>query len=180
VTSTPVDKHPIVTAPTPLARCRSAPRSWRRAEPRCACYGPGSSATSPGDDWRCRRKQNYFYLWDAGFGPAFIKVCTYCPWPMKIWINAHERAKQQARKLGLGFTELSSGFADCDDLALLQRICDSLQPGAISVFFQRWLSRLPLPLTAGDQRAGYWRELSMAQVEVSRAIVFTQPRYARC
>ena len=21
----------------------------------------------------------YFYLWDAGFGPAFIKVCTYCP-----------------------------------------------------------------------------------------------------
>jgi hypothetical protein len=28
----------------------------------------------------------YFYLWDAGFGPAFIKICTYCPWPMKIWV----------------------------------------------------------------------------------------------
>jgi len=28
----------------------------------------------------------YFYLWDASFGPAFIKVCTYCPWPMKIWV----------------------------------------------------------------------------------------------
>ena len=28
----------------------------------------------------------YFYLWDAGFGPGFIKVCTYCPWPMKIWV----------------------------------------------------------------------------------------------
>src|SRR6266851_4935928 len=27
----------------------------------------------------------YFYLWDASFGPAFIKVCTYCPWPMKIY-----------------------------------------------------------------------------------------------
>jgi hypothetical protein len=37
----------------------------------------------------------YFYLWDAGFGPAFIKVCTYCPWPMKIWVNGHEWAKQQ-------------------------------------------------------------------------------------
>ena len=23
----------------------------------------------------------YFYLRDAGFGPAFIKMCTYCPWP---------------------------------------------------------------------------------------------------
>jgi hypothetical protein len=121
----------------------------------------------------------YFYVWDAGFGPAFIKVCTYCPWPVKVWVNGHEWAKQQARKLGPGFTELSNGFAACDDPGLLQRICDSLQPGTIEVFFQRWLHRLPLPLTPADRDAGWWRELSMAQVEVSRTIVFTQPRYAR-
>jgi hypothetical protein len=121
----------------------------------------------------------YFYLWDAGFGPAFIKVCTYCPWPAKIWVNGHERAKQQARKLGLGFTELSNGFAACDDPALLQRICDSLQPGTIEVFFQRWMHRLPLPLGPADRQAGYWWECSMAQVEVSRTIVFSAPRYAR-
>ncbi|MFY9887008.1 MAG: hypothetical protein WAK71_01750 [Streptosporangiaceae bacterium] len=121
----------------------------------------------------------YFYLHDAGFGPAFIKVCTYCPWPVKVWVNGHEWARQQARKLGLGFTELSNGFAACDDPGLLQRICDSLQPGSIEVFFQRWLHRLPLPLAAADRDAGWWRELSMAQVEVSRTIVFTQPRYAR-
>jgi len=62
---------------------------------------------------------------------------------------------------------------------LLQRICDALQPGTIEVFFQRWLHRLPLPLAAADRDAGWWRELSMAQVEVSRTIAFTQPRYAR-
>jgi hypothetical protein len=121
----------------------------------------------------------YFYLWDAGFGPAFIKICTYCPWPMKIWVNGHEWAKQQARKIGFCFTELSNGFASAEDPAVLQRICDALQPGTISVFFQRWLARLPLPLGAADQQAGYWWELSMAQVEVSRTIVFTQPRHAR-
>src|SRR6266567_38328 len=121
----------------------------------------------------------YFYLWDAGFGPAFIKVCTYCPWPMKIWVNGHEWAKQQCRKAGIGFTELSNGFASCDDPAALQKICDALQPGTIEVFFQRWLHRLPLPLGPADQQAGYWWELSMAQVEVSRTIVFTQPRHAR-
>ena len=121
----------------------------------------------------------YFYLWDAGFGPAFIKACTYCPWPVKVWVNGHEWAKQQARKAGLGFTELSNGFASCDDPAILQRICDALQPGTISVFFQRWLHRLPLPLGPADQKAGYWWELSMAQVEVSRTIVFAQPRHAR-
>ena len=121
----------------------------------------------------------YFYLWDASFGQALIKVCTYCPWPMKIWVNGHEWAKQQARKIGFAFTELSNGFASAQDPAVLQRICDALQPGTISVFFQRWLSRLPLPLGAADQEAGYWWELSMAQVEVSRTIVFAQPRHAR-
>ena len=121
----------------------------------------------------------YFYLWDAGFGPAFIKVCTYCPWPVKIWVNGHEWAKQQCRTTGLGFTELSNGFASCEDPALLQRICDVLQPGTIDVFSQRWLSRLPLPLGQPDQQAGNWWECSMAQVEVSRTIVFDAPRHAR-
>jgi hypothetical protein len=121
----------------------------------------------------------YFYLWDAGFGPAFIKVCTYCPWPVKIWVNGHEWAKQQARKVGLDFTELSNGFASTEDPVLLQRICDALQPGTINVFFQRWLARLPLPLGPKDRDAGYWWECSMAQVEVSRTVVFSQPRHAR-
>jgi hypothetical protein len=121
----------------------------------------------------------YFYLWDAGFGPAFIKVCTYCPWPMKIWVNGHEWAKQQARKIGLPFTELSNGFASTGDPAVLQKICDALQPGTIEVFFQRWLHRLPLPLGPEDSKAGYWWECSMAQVEVSRTVVFDHPRYAR-
>jgi hypothetical protein len=27
----------------------------------------------------------YFYLWDDDFGPAFVKVCAYFPYPIKIW-----------------------------------------------------------------------------------------------
>jgi hypothetical protein len=47
------------------------------------------------------------------------------------------------------------------------------------VFFERWMSRLPLPLTDADRAAGYWWELSMRQVEVSRTLVFDAPRQAR-
>jgi hypothetical protein len=32
----------------------------------------------------------YFYLWDDDFGPAFIKVCAYFPYPGKVWLNGHE------------------------------------------------------------------------------------------
>jgi hypothetical protein len=121
----------------------------------------------------------YFYLWDDDFGPAFIKVCTYFPYPIKVWVNGHEWAKRQAAKAGIGFTALSNGFAACDDPAALQEICDRLGPGAINVFFERWMSVLPLPLTEHDRDAGYWWELSMRQVETSRTIVFDAPRRAR-
>jgi hypothetical protein len=121
----------------------------------------------------------YFYLWDEDFGPAFIKVCSYFPYPAKVWVNGHEWAKRQAARAGIGFTELSNGFAACDDPAGLQAICDRLQPDTINVFAQRWLRRLPMPLTDHDEAAGYWWELSMRQVEVSRTIVFDAPRRAR-
>jgi hypothetical protein len=38
---------------------------------------------------------------------------------------------------------------------------------------------IPLPLTAEDRSAGYFWELSMRQVEVSRTLVFDDPRRAR-
>ena len=69
----------------------------------------------------------YFYLWDADFGPAFIKVCAYFPYPAKIWVNGHEWAKRQAARAGIPFTELSNGFAACDDPA---RFAGDLRPAA--------------------------------------------------
>jgi 2-hydroxychromene-2-carboxylate isomerase len=61
----------------------------------------------------------------------------------------------------------------------LQEICAGLGPGAIRVFCERWWSRLPLPLSAVDRAVGYWWEISMRQVEVSRTIVFDAPRHTR-
>lgn len=121
----------------------------------------------------------YFYVCDDDFGPAFVKVCAYFPYPMKMWVNGHEWAKRQAVKAGIGFTELSNGFATCTDPAALQQICDRLGPGAIHVFAERWWQVLPLPLTEHDRAAGYWWELSMRQIETSRTLVFDAPRRAR-
>jgi hypothetical protein len=74
---------------------------------------------------------------------------------------------------------LSNGFASCDDPGLLQKICDRPGPAVIESFAQRWLHRLPMPLSRDDERSGYWWELSMRQVEVSRTIVLDAPRRAR-
>jgi len=132
---------------------------WSRQERRVSCF--------------------YFYVLDRDFGPGFIKICTYFPYPAKVWLNGHEWAKRQARRARLRFDALSNGFAGCSNAAKLQAICDQLGPDDVQAFFDRWITKVPTPFTADDRAAGYWWELSMRQVEVSRTLVFDDPRRAR-
>ena len=121
----------------------------------------------------------YVYIFDEQMGPGFIKICSYFPYPVKAWINGHEWAKRQAAAAGIGFTALSNGFASCEDPAGLQAICDRFGPGTVQVWFERWMARIPLPLTGADRDAGYWWELSMRQIETSRTLVFDEDCHAR-
>jgi hypothetical protein len=121
----------------------------------------------------------YFYILDPEFGPGFIKLCTYAPWPGKVWLNGHEWVKRQAVRDGLAYTALHNGFASCREPERLQSICDSFGPGEVQRFFDRWIAVIPTPLSTEDRAAGYWWELSMRQVEVSRTLVFDAPRHAR-
>jgi hypothetical protein len=121
----------------------------------------------------------YFYVADPDFGLGFIKLCSYFPYPGKVWVNGHEWAKRQAIAHGVAFTELANGFASCADPAGLQAICDRLGPAHLQAFFDRWLAVIPTPLHAADRAAGYWWELSLRQVETSRTLVFDAPRRAR-
>jgi hypothetical protein len=121
----------------------------------------------------------YFYVLDPDFGPGFIKICTYFPYPAKVWVNGHEWAKRQADQAGIDYTSLSNGFAACPEPERLQAICDSFGPQHVQWFFDRWIGAIPTPFTKADRDAGYWWELSMRQVEVSRTIVFDDPRRAR-
>jgi len=121
----------------------------------------------------------YFYILDPAFGLGFIKICSYFPYPLKMWVNGHEWAKRQATAAGLVFTELANGFATCQDRAQLQAICDRLSPAKLQAFFNYWIARIPCPFTRADRQAGYWWQLSMRQVEVSRTLVLDTPRRAR-
>jgi hypothetical protein len=121
----------------------------------------------------------YFYILDAAFGLGFIKICSYFPYPLKMWVNGHEWAKRQAAADGLAFTELANGFASCEDPARLQPTCDRLGPARLQAFFNYWIVRIPCPFSRLDRLAGYWWQLSMRQVEISRTIVLDAPRQAR-
>ena len=121
----------------------------------------------------------YFYIHDRRMGAAFIKVCCYAPYPVKVWCNGHEIARRAALAEGIAVTPLANGFAATSDPARLQELCDLVQAGTVRVFFETWMSRLPLPLTDADREHGCWWQLAMRQVEVSRTLVFDDPRRVR-
>jgi hypothetical protein len=79
----------------------------------------------------------YFYVHDCEFGPGFIKICSYFPYPAKVWLNGHEWAKRQAGQDRLGYASLANGFAACSDPAQLQAICDRFGPSDVQAFFDR-------------------------------------------
>ncbi|MBW2006329.1 MAG: hypothetical protein JRI72_17355 [Deltaproteobacteria bacterium] len=105
----------------------------------------------------------YFYLNDTNFGPAFIKICSYVPFPIKVYINGHEWVKRQLEKKGIAFEALDNGFLSCSDPQSLQKISDQLTSSQIESFFYKWIARLPYPLTKEDQWAGFQHRLSVWQ-----------------
>jgi hypothetical protein len=148
-------------------------------------FNATTKRTGPGGVWfdyaKAERRVGiyYFYVLDPEFGPGFIKICTYFPYPAKVWINGHEWAKRQADHADIAYRALSNGFAACDDPDRLQAICDRFGPADVQGFFDRWIDIIPTPFTPTDRAAGYWWELSMRQVEVSKTLVFDDPRRAR-
>ena len=121
----------------------------------------------------------YFYLQDREWGPAFIKVGTYVPYPVKLCLNGHEWVKQQLRRERIGFESLDNGFLSCQSPERLQEICDQLGPADVQYFFDRWSRRLPWPLLPNDRAAGYEHKLSIWQMEVSLTHVFDEPVQGR-
>ena len=137
-------------------RTRGEPDAWEHARP-VRRSGPGKRTARKGGT--APRPDPYY--------------------PAKVWVNGHEWAKHQADQADLTYTALANGFASCEQPERLQAICDRFGPDDLQGFFDRWIAVIPTPFTAKDRTAGYWWELSMRQVEVSRTLVFDDPRRAR-
>jgi hypothetical protein len=113
------------------------------------------------------------------WGECFIKVCSYAPWGLKLYLNGHEWLKRQSAKEGMGFESLDNGFCSCQNPQRLQALAEALGPEQIEAFLKKWLDRLPMPLSAQDRRAGYDYRLSIWQMEFSLTQIVDRPMAGR-
>ena len=174
-----VDGWCVTAAWCSSARLRSGPRrggvSSTTPTPRIARAIPTIAwrrQSSVPDHW-------YLYFADAEWGPAFVKLCSYAPYPLWCCANGHEWAKRQFVKTDIGFTALDNGLCTVEDPAAAHRICARLGAGHVRDLLRRMMAVLPDPLTIDDRRAGFDWSFSIAQLEVSDTAVFDQPRRAR-
>jgi hypothetical protein len=154
------------------------------AQERASTWSGTKRRNGPFVDFMYSRKSicvNHYYIYviDPEWGPAFIKVCGYAPYAIKLCLNGHEWAKRQLQRQRIRFTALDNGFLSCGNADTLQTICDSLSASDIDAFFARWQAQLPLPLTAAHGACGFTYQRSILQMEVSLTQVFDRPLRGR-
>ncbi len=86
----------------------------------------------------------YFYAMDEEWGPTFLKMAAYFPYPGKLWCNGHEWCKVQLEKKGISYAALANGFAAVDNPEELARLCNRLAEGPPAAWGEGLRRRLHL------------------------------------
>lgn len=121
----------------------------------------------------------YLYIWDADWGPSFIKLAGYAPWGGRVWLNGHEWLKRQLAARGISFRPLANGLLSVEQPETAQELASRLGPAEVRAYLARWQGELPQPLTAADRARGYRYACSMKQIEIADTRVFDRPLRGR-
>jgi hypothetical protein len=69
----------------------------------------------------------YFYYMDKEFGFMHVKLQTWFPFEIQVYVNGREYIGKQLDKIGIGYKRYDNSFLDIDDIQKAQEISDSLQ-----------------------------------------------------
>ena len=103
----------------------------------------------------------YFYIRDPDWGPTFIKTVAYAPFPVWIYLNGNEWAKQQAAQQSIAFAAWITGSRRARTRRRSPRSATACPPRMSALFFDRWQARAAL---APDRRGPPTRVRACARV----------------
>ena len=127
----------------------------------------------------CRSAQRkclhlYYYFMDREFGLIHLKLQTWFPMTMQVYVNGQEWLARKLEASGIGFTKLDNVFLDVEDLPRAQALADRLPSLPWPRILDRWTRRIN-PLMEGILKGMgyYW---VTAQSEYATDIIFTSRR----
>lgn len=113
----------------------------------------------------------YYYFLDVRFGLIHVRVQTWAPFTIQVYINGHDYVACQMARLGLGFQQRDNAFVQLDDPQRTQKLADKFArlkwPSILSVYANK-VNPLRRDVLHGEDY--YW---VTDQAEYSTDILFT-------
>jgi len=113
----------------------------------------------------------YYYFLDPQFGLMYIRLQTWFPFEIQVYLNGHNWLAYKMRKAGLGFVQEDNAFTQLDDPDRAQRLADQFQGLRWVRQLKRWARRVN-PILREDwlgQKEYYW---VIEQAEYSTDLIF--------
>ncbi|MHC4180125.1 MAG: hypothetical protein ACYSWU_21685 [Planctomycetota bacterium] len=99
-------------------------------------------------------KYYYAYLIDAEFGWMHVRLQSWFPFEMQIWINGREWLARQLDKRGIGYERYENSILRIEDLDIAQRLCEKFRRRKlyrVLNHFANWMN----PWLSKIRRLGY-------------------------
>jgi hypothetical protein len=113
----------------------------------------------------------YFYYLDADFGLIHLRLPTWFPFTLQVYVNGHEWLGRQLLQQRQGFVQQDNAFVQFDDVAAAQKQADRFARLAWRRILNRWARRVnPLLREPWLRQASYYWVID--QAEYSTDVLF--------
>ena len=110
----------------------------------------------------------YFYFIDEYLGFGYIRVPTWLPMRMQVYVNGHDILARKLDKAGISYTTIDNAFDSIGNLKKAQELSDKIE---VDIIHQRLelLSKKYCPIHTDFNNTYHW---SIMQAEYATDIIF--------
>jgi hypothetical protein len=122
---------------------------------------------------RKRFLHDYFYVLDPVLGPMSLRVGTFLPFTVAVFLNGHSFLARELTRLGVGFRKDDNALLAVADVTALEAAAERLTPAVIEPRCAHWARQLA-PRFSREERvaAALSDRYSVAQVELATDVIF--------
>jgi len=137
----------------------------------CSSYQPwhdkqtGKTYLRP-DDGKCLHY--YFYFIDPELGLCYVRVPTWCPFRLQVYLNGHHWLARRLSRKGIDHTLLDNAFSQIEDFARAQRLADDWPVEKLHRQLDQFAARY-CPVIRQLEVRYHW---SLNQVEFATDLIF--------
>lgn len=144
-------------------------------------YTPRYPPPSGDADYRliraCRKRflHYYVYLLDPVLGPMSLRIGTFLPFTLAVFLNGHSFLAQELTRQGIGFRKDDNAFLAVDDRAALETAAARLTPHLIAQRCGYWVAQVAPQFSREEQAAiALHYRYSVAQIELATDVIFAR------